>query len=140
MNLLSTVLIFATQKHVDQKDKAGKPYILHPLRVMLNFEDEKEQMTALLHDVMEDQEVTVEELESLSIPKDVIDAVVTLTHLKDEDYDDYISRILTNELACRIKEADLKDNMNLDRLPEITEEDLERLQKYQKSLDRIRHK
>ena len=104
---------------------------------MLNFEDEKEQITALLHDVMEDQGVTVEDLEALSIPKDEIDAAVTLTHLTEENYVDYISRILTNELACRIKEADLKDNMDLDRLPNITEEDLERLKKYRRSLLRL---
>ena len=137
MNLLNTALIFVTQKHADQQDKAGKSYILHPLRVMLNFEDEKEQITALLYDVMEDQAVTVEELEVLSNQKDVINTIVTLTHLKDENYDDYISRILTNGRACRINEADLKDNMNLDRLLEITEEDSERLQKYQRSLSRI---
>lgn len=137
MNLLSTVLIFATQRHAEQKDKAMKPYILHPIRVMLNFEDEREQITALLHDVMEDQGVTVEELEALSIPKDVIDALLILTHDKSIPYDDYITKILTNELACRIKEADLKDNMNLDRLPVIEEKDLERLQKYQRSLQRI---
>ena len=137
MNLLSTALIFATQRHSEQKDKAGKPYILHPIRVMLNFEDEKEQITALLHDVMEDQGATIEELEALSIPKDVIDALVIMSHDKSIPYDDYITKILTNELACKIKEADLKDNMNLNRLPVIREEDLERLQKYQRSLHRI---
>ena len=104
---------------------------------MLNFEDEKEQITALLHDVMEDQGATIEELEALSIPKDVIDALVIMSHDKSIPYDDYITKILTNELACKIKEADLKDNMNLNRLPVIREEDLERLQKYQRSLHRI---
>ncbi|MGB7594334.1 MAG: hypothetical protein WBL80_02065 [Erysipelotrichaceae bacterium] len=137
MNLLSTVLIFATQKHGDQKDKAGKRYILHPIRVMLNFEDEKEQITALLHDVMEDTGTTVQELEALSIPQDVIDALLILTHDKSIDYDEYITKIMTNELACKIKEADLMDNMNLERLPVIKEEDLDRLQKYQRSLQRI---
>lgn len=70
---------------------------------MLNFEDEKEQITALLHDVMEDQGVTVEELEALDIPKDAIEALVILSHDKSIPYEDYITKILTNELACRIK-------------------------------------
>lgn len=118
--------------------RQSRPYIFHLLRVILNFKDEKEQFTSLLHDVMEDQGVTIKELEALSIPKDEIDALVTLTHLTEENYDDYISRILKNELARRIKEADLKDNMNLDRLPKITEDDLERLQKYQRSLLRLK--
>ena len=60
-----------------------------------------------------------------------------MTHPKGEEYDDFITRILGNELACKVKEADLKDNMNLDRLPMVNEEDLDRLQKYQKSLKRL---
>jgi (p)ppGpp synthase/HD superfamily hydrolase len=105
---------------------------------MLNFEEEKEQLTALLHDLMEDRGVTTEELQTLSIPQDVIDAVVTLTHPKEELYQDYITRILKNELACKIKLADLKDNMNLDRLSTITKEDIDRLQKYMIAFSRLK--
>jgi (p)ppGpp synthase/HD superfamily hydrolase len=140
MTLLNQVLIFAIQRTGDQVDKAHKPYILHPLRVMLNFEDEKEQLTALLHDLMEDRGVTTEELQSLSIPQEVIDAVVTLTHPKEEPYQDYITRILKNELACKIKLADLKDNMNLDRLPVVTQRILEKLQDYIVAQERIKAK
>jgi len=92
MSLLNNVLIFALQRHGDQKDKAGKPYILHPLRVLLNFEDEKGQITTLLHDVMEDQGVSVEDLQALSIPQDVIEALLILTHDKSIEYDDYIKK------------------------------------------------
>jgi guanosine-3',5'-bis(diphosphate) 3'-pyrophosphohydrolase len=140
MSLLNQVLIFAIQRTGDQVDKAHKPYILHPLRVMLNFEEEKEQLTALLHDLMEDRGVTTEELQTLSIPQDVIDAVVTLTHPKEEPYQDYITRILKNELACKIKLADLKDNMNLDRLPVITQKNLDKMQDYIIAQDRIKAK
>lgn len=137
MNLLTQALIFATLKHDGQPDKANKAYILHPLRVMSRFDDEKEQVTALLHDVMEDCNVKPEELLAMNFPKDVVDALILLTHQENEPYDEYIARILKNELACKVKLADLEDNMNLERLPVVEEKDLKRLRKYQKAHKRI---
>jgi len=137
MNLLTQALIYATLKHDGQTDKADKAYILHPLRVMSGFHDEKEQVTALLHDIMEDCNVKPEELLAMNFPKDVVDALILLTHLENEPYEEYISRILKNELACKVKLADLEDNMNLERLPVVEEKDLKRLRRYQKAHKRI---
>ncbi|HAO62150.1 MAG TPA: hypothetical protein DCQ90_09710 [Erysipelotrichaceae bacterium] len=94
-------------------------------------------MTALLHDIMEDCNVKPEELLAMNFPKDVVDALILLTHQENEPYEEYISRILKNELACKVKLADLEDNMNLERLPVVEEKDLKRLRRYQKAHKRI---
>lgn len=136
--LLNKALRTAISAHEEQPDKAGKPYILHPLRVMLQFDDVNSQIAALLHDVVEDSSITFEDLEKDGYPTEVLAALHCLTKTKGEDYDEFISRVLTNPLACRVKLADLLDNSDLNRLTTVGPEDLDRVAKYARALTRIR--
>ena len=121
----------ARTAHEGQVDKAGKPYIEHPMRVMNMGMSMEEKIAGVLHDVVEDSEWTFEMLEKEGIPKDVMDALRCVTKLsEDEDYDHFIARVKTNPLAVKVKLNDLKDNMDITRLEEVTEKDLARLNKY----------
>ena len=131
--MLEKAILFATKAHKGQKDKGGNCYILHPIRVMFYCEKEQEQITAVLHDVLEDTNKTQEDLKKAGFSDEIIEAVVCLTKQKKEDYFDYIKRVKKNKIARVVKLADLKDNMNLKRLSNITEKDRLRVEKYKKA-------
>jgi len=138
--MLNKAIEIASIAHVGQVDKCGNPYILHPLRVMMNFCDDKDeaaQICAVLHDVVEDTSVTLDDLRAEGFSDDIITALDCLTRRNGENYDDFISRILTNQLACKVKYGDLADNMDLTRLPNHTTEDEERIKKYSRAAERI---
>lgn len=129
--ILDRAKAIATSAHEGQVDKAGKPYIEHPMRVMNMGKTVEEKIAGVLHDVVEDSDWTFEMLEKEGIPKDVMDALRCVTKLsEDEDYDHFIERVKTNPLALKVKLNDLKDNMDITRLGEVTEKDLARLNKY----------
>ena len=129
--ILDRAKAIATSAHEGQMDKAGKPYIEHPMRVMNMGKTIEEKIAGVLHDVVEDSDWTFEMLEKEGIPKDVMDALRCVTKLsEDEDYDHFIERVKTNPLAVKVKLNDLKDNMDITRLGEVTEKDLGRLNKY----------
>ena len=129
--ILDRAKAIATSVHEGQVDKAGKPYIEHPMRVMNMGKTVEEKIAGFLHDVVEDSDWTFEMLEKEGIPKDVMDALRCVTKLsEDEDYDHFIERVKTNPLAVKVKLNDLKDNMDITRLGEVTEKDLARLNKY----------
>ena len=129
--ILDRAKVIATLAHEGQVDKAGKPYIDHPMRVMNMGKTIEEKIAGVLHDVVEDSDWTFEMLEKEGIPKDVMDALRCVTKLsEDEDYDHFIERVKTNPLAVKVKLNDLKDNMDITRLGEVTEKDLARLNKY----------
>ena len=129
--ILDRAKAIATSAHEGQVDKAGKPYIEHPMRVMNMGKTVEEKIAGVLHDVVEDSDWTFEMLENEGIPKDVMDALRCVTKLsEDEDYDHFIERVKTNPLAVKVKLNDLKDNMDITRLGEVTEKDLTRLNKY----------
>lgn len=129
--ILDRAIAIATSAHEGQVDKAGKPYIEHPMRVMNMGKTVEEKIAGVLHDVVEDSDWTFEMLEKEGIPKDVMDALRCVTKLsEDEDYDHFIERVKTNPLAVKVKLNDLKDNMDITRLGEVTEKDLARLNKY----------
>lgn len=127
----------AEKAHQGQFDKGGYPYILHPKRVAEMCEGEKEKITALLHDVLEDSAYTAEDLRREGISEEILMALVCLTHREEEGYMDYIERICENPLAVRVKYADLRDNMDISRIPDPTEKDFARLEKYRKAIRRI---
>lgn len=121
-------------------DLAGKPYIYHLIRVAEFFkEDNLLSSTALLHDILEDTEITEDELEELGYDNFVVDTVNILTKRPHEDYNDYIDRIISsnNIFAMMIKMSDLEDNMDLSRLSEITPKDKKRYKKYKTSYEKI---
>jgi len=129
--ILDRAKAIATSAHEGQVDKAGKPYIEHPIRVMNMGKTMDEKIVGVLHDVVEDSECTFEMLEKEGMPKEVVDALKCVTKLsEDEDYDHFIARVKTNPLAVKVKLNDLKDNMDITRLGKVTEKDLPRLNKY----------
>ena len=136
--LLNQAIALASLAHAHQMDKAGKPYILHPLRVMLRCSEEAEQICAVLHDVIEDTPWTVAALRQQGYPETVLEALNHLTRQPEENYEHYIDRVLQNSLAARVKLADLADNQDLSRLSEITQADRQRLERYQIAEARIR--
>lgn len=132
MPLLETAISLAVEAHAGQKDKAGKPYILHPLRLMLQMETESEMITAALHDVVEDSDTSMEQLRELGFPPAVLEALQLLTHDSENvPYEAYVAAIKENQIARRVKLADLAHNMDVRRLPPpLTESDWRRLNKY----------
>lgn len=133
MVLIEEALRCALRAHAGQVDKAGVPYITHPLRVMARFQDPILQATALLHDVVEDSEITVSELRSLGFPERVLELVDLLTRRDGESYMSFISRLSGDFSALKIKKADIEENMNISRIPLINKGDLARLEKYHKA-------
>lgn len=130
---LEHAVLLAVNAHMGQKDKAGEPYILHPMRVMATMQTVAERMAAILHDVVEDANVTIEGLRRLGYPEEVLDALACLTREDGETYDDFIKRAATNPMARKVKIADLEDNMRVDRLEVLNGRDIKRLNKYIRS-------
>ncbi|WP_298771108.1 hypothetical protein [uncultured Shewanella sp.] len=133
MNVIELAIDIALKSHRGQVDKAGKPYILHPLRLMEKMETDEEKVVAVLHDVLEDSTLTASELMKLGVPDHAVQAIACLTKQLGEKYDDYLNKVLSNTLAVKVKRADLEDNMNILRLNAITDNDLSRLQQYHRA-------
>lgn len=131
--LLKKALQIATDAHIHQVDKGGMPYILHPIRVANKCKTNEERMVALLHDAIEDTEVTEAYLLSEGFPRNIVDAILSVTRNEDESYDDFIKRCRLNPIGRQVKMHDLEDNMDITRLSQITEKDLPRLNKYLKA-------
>lgn len=123
--------IVAIKAHQGQKDKGGKPYILHPIRVALNVKGKDERIVALLHDVIEDTSYTIDDLDFLS--EEQRKALLLLTHDDNVPYMEYIVELKKNKIASKVKLADLEQNMNLKRLKTISNKDLKRLEKYKRA-------
>lgn len=123
----------------DKKDKGGNPYTEHLIYVMQNVETTEEKVVALLHDIMEDTDITEKEILDFGIQEVYIDAIKILTKKSCESYNEYINRITKskNQLAINVKLVDLQHNMNLDRLQTITPEDVERSHKYKQAYNRL---
>jgi hypothetical protein len=133
MATVEKALQIAARAHEGQKDKEGLPYILHPLRAMLSVQGEAAQIVAVLHDVIEDTPVTADDLRQAGFSDEVLAAVLCVTHREGESYADYVVRCKGNEIARRVKLADLTDNSRLDRTilrPQRFEDDVARLRKY----------
>ncbi len=137
INNLNKAIKLACEAHDGQFDKAGKPYILHPLRLLIKLKNIDEMQVAVLHDVVEDSDMTLEVLRKEGFEESVLQAIECLTKKTGEDYSDFISRVLLNDLARKVKIEDIKDNMDLSRLDKVEEKDLERIAKYHAALKRL---
>ena len=115
-DMLNKALEIARKAHAGQVDKGGDTYIFHPVRVALHCRTETEKIVALLHDVVEDTDVTLDDLRKEGFDTEVLDALQCLTRIEGEDYMDFIQRVATNPLATQVKMHDLKDNMDVSRL------------------------
>lgn len=127
---LSRAIHIASAAHKEQKDKAGKPYITHVMRVMERCKTEEEKIVAILHDVVEDTPISIDDLRKEGFHKKILIAIQVITQNKNESNTQYHSRIKKNALATRVKLNDLEDNMDIRRLRKITERDIKRLKKY----------
>lgn len=132
MSLLEKAIVIAVEAHDGKKDKAGQPYIFHPLRVMFRGETEDERIVAVLHDVVEDHGDVwpVERLRQSGFPQRILDALDCVTKRDGESYEKFIERSASNSIALHVKLADLEDNLDVRRLHEISEKDRERLNRY----------
>ena len=132
-NLVEKAIALALEGHKDQKDKSGLPYILHPLRVMLKMDNEEEMIPAVLHDILEDTKISESRLLAEGISADSMAIIKLLTRNYNDDYLSYAQKIKPNKIASKIKKADITDNVNLLRLQQLNESDLERLNNYIKA-------
>ena len=138
MSTLERAIQIATEAHMGQLDKAGKDYIGHPLRVMEMGRTEEEKIVGVLHDVVEDGDWTFEALEAEGFSKEVIAALKCVTKTSEnENYDEFIERVKKNPLAVAVKINDLTDNMDIRRLPYLSDKDVKRLKKYLKAYKKL---
>lgn len=132
--LLNRAINIAADAHKDKTDRYEAPYIGHVTRVMNMGTTEDEKITGILHDVIEDTDITFKQLIVAGVPPHIITALQCLTKTNDqEDYNDYIQRVAQNQLAIKVKLNDLTDNMDIKRMPELKGEDVDRLNKYLKA-------
>lgn len=128
--LLEIALSIASTAHKGQVDKGGQAYIMHPIRVMGRCKTDEERIVSLLHDTVEDTEVSLDELEKKGFSREIIDAIESVTRKKDESYREFIVRASKNPIGKQVKIHDLEDNMDITRLDSLSDKDARRLNKY----------
>ena len=135
---LEDAIILATRSHAGQTDKLGEPYILHPIRVMSKLPDENSRIVAILHDVVEDTALTIEEIREAGASEEIIEALMLLTKEKGKDYAKYLLEVAKNPLAKTVKLADIYDNSNHARLNKLPADIRKKLQeKYSKAKEML---
>lgn len=131
MPTIERAIEIAATAHAGQRDKAGQPYIFHPLRVMLRVDGAHEQMAAVLHDVVEDTSVTLDNLAQEGFPSEVLRAITALTKLPGETRLEAAARAAADPVARKVKLADNAENMDLSRIPNPTDKDYARCREYE---------
>jgi len=137
MNHLENAIIIATNAHMGQFDKAGAPYILHPLRVMMRMPTIDGKIVAIFHDVIEDTAVTLKDLIFEGFTDKVVCAIDSMTRCKNEAYDAYLNRVISDKLTSECKLEDMRDNSNIYRLHKIAKHHLKMIAKYHKGTLKI---
>ena len=120
--------------HKDQLDKSGMPYVYHPFHVAEQMETEETVAVALLHDVVEDTDYTLEDLKAMGFPDSLTEALALMTHDDSVPYLDYVAKLKGNSIARAVKLADLRHNSDISRLDKVDEKALERVEKYKKAI------
>lgn len=138
MSTLERAIEIAVQAHRGQLDKAGAPYILHPIRVMLRVSGLAERLAAILHDVVEDSAWTLDQLAAEGFPPEVVAAVDALTRREHESYEEFVRRSGAHPIARQVKLADLTDNVDLSRIAAPDARDHERIARYERALAYLR--
>ena len=138
--LTKKALRLCFDSHREQVDKTGLPYVFHPFHLAEQMDDEISTVCALLHDVIEDTDTTLEDLTAMGFPTEVTDVLALLTHAPEVPYMDYVQRISTNPIATKVKIADLTHNSDLTRMDaaDINEYVLKRNEKYKLALALLR--
>lgn len=133
--LTKKALKICFNSHVNQQDKSGLPYVFHPFHLAEQMDDEDSVCVALLHDVVEDTDMTFEDLVKEGFNENIISALKLLTHDLDVPYMDYVMKIKTNPLAKKVKLADLTHNSDLTRLDDVNESIIKRVEKYKRAIE-----
>ncbi|MCK5535792.1 MAG: GTP pyrophosphokinase [Bacteroidales bacterium] len=134
MSTIEKALEIALNAHKGQTDKAGQAYILHPISVMQKGENLNEKIVGLLHDVVEDSDYTITDIKNEGFSLEITTAIEALTKKEEENYDTFIQGIINIPLARKVKINDITDNLNVLRLNELKDKDLQRINKYLKAL------
>ncbi len=138
MATIERAIALAAKAHEGQVDKAGVPYIYHPLRVMLRVKTTEERIAAVLHDIVEDTEVTLEVIRAEGFSEAIAAAIDALTKRPGEDYSTFVRRAASNPISRAVKLADLADNSDLSRFAAPTAKDHERIEKYKRAIEEIK--
>lgn len=133
MDKISKALDIAINAHNGQVDKGGYDYIYHPITVALHCDTENEKVVALLHDVVEDTDVTIESLQCFDT--EVVEAVNAITKKENQSLNEYLNYVKANEIARKVKIQDIMHNMDVSRLRVVTEKDIKRIDKYKQELE-----
>ncbi|EUB83331.1 HD domain-containing protein [Pseudomonas sp. GM30] len=135
---LERAIAIAATAHAGQVDKGGAPYILHPLKVMLRMSSLEERIVAVLHDVVEDCGISLDDLRKEGFSEEVLSAIESVTKMPGESYEDFVERAAQNPIGRVVKLADLEENSDLSRITSPSWEDLERVEKYRRAIGRLR--
>jgi len=133
--LTKQALKLCFEAHRDQIDKSGMPYVFHPFHLAEQMDTEESTIVALLHDIVEDTNYTLQDLKALGFPSNVIDALALMTHDPKVPYMEYVKGISANPLATKVKLADLQHNSDLSRLDSVDEKALSRVKKYAAAIE-----
>ena len=128
-------LLLCFEAHKDQRDKSGMPYVFHPFHLAEQMEDEETTVVALLHDVIEDTDMTIDALRDMGFSERVISAIALMTHAPEVPYMDYVAKIKNDPIARAVKLADLRHNSDMTRLDTVTPYDIERAEKYKRAIE-----
>jgi (p)ppGpp synthase/HD superfamily hydrolase len=137
MSTLERAISIAAEAHSGQTDKAGSPYILHPLRVMLRLNTQEERIVGVLHDVVEDTPWTLEDLRAEGFSEEVLEAIDSVTNREGETYEAFVLRAGQNPIGRQVKLADLEENSDLSRIANPTEKDHARMEKYRRAIQML---
>ena len=135
---LERAIAIAATAHAGQVDKGGAPYILHPLKVMLRMNTLEERIVAVLHDVVEDCDISLDDLRKEGFSEEVLTAIQSVTKVPGESYEDFVERAAQNPIGRVVKLADLEENSDLSRIASPSWEDLKRIEKYRRVIGRLR--
>ncbi|VVN91462.1 HD domain-containing protein [Pseudomonas fluorescens] len=135
---LERAIAIAANAHEGQVDKGGSPYILHPLKVMLRVGTLEERIVAVLHDVVEDCGISLDDLRKEGFSETVLEAIASVTKVPGESYEAFIERAALNPVGRVVKLADLEENSDLSRIEQPSWDDLERIEKYRRAIGILR--
>ena len=135
--LLERAIAIAEKQHAGQVDKAGRPYMEHPLRVMQAMSNDAERIVAILHDVIEDTDFSLDQLAAEGFPGYILEALDAVTRRDSETYEAFVARAATNPIGRRVKYADLQDNADLARIAAPTAADIARTEKYHRAMAQL---
>ncbi|MBK5533842.1 HD domain-containing protein [Pseudomonas sp. TH08] len=135
---LERAIAIAATAHAGQVDKGGAPYILHPLKVMMRMSSLEQRIVAVLHDVVEDCDISLEDLRQEGFSEQVLTAIAAVTKVPGESYEDFVERAGQDPIGRVVKLADLEENSDLSRIASPSWEDLERVEKYRRAIGRLR--